>query len=80
MQQNVRARASPYASGGLWAAGGKYTGLKPAVRNTPVTDIIDNDLVTFVHYLIYHPVVTDTNPVQMLSTGKLVGIMRDRFL
>ena len=60
------------------AAGAGCTGLQPAVRNAPVPDIIDNDLVTFVQYLVYHTVLTDTNPKQVLCTGELVRIMRDR--
>ena len=35
-------------------------------------DIINNHFVTFMQYLVNHPVITGPDPVQVFSTGKLV--------
>lgn len=52
--------------------------LESAIHNTPVPDIIDNNLATLVQDLVYHPVFTDTDPVQVLGTCKPVGIVGKR--
>jgi hypothetical protein len=41
-----------------------------------VPDIIDDDPVTPMQYLVDHAVVPDTDPVQVFCTGKLVSIVR----
>jgi hypothetical protein len=52
--------------------------LESAIHNTPVPDIIDNNLATLVQNLVYHPVFTDTDPVKVLGTCKPVGIVGKR--
>jgi len=52
--------------------------LQPAIRHAPVPDVIYNDLATVVQYLVYYPVIPDTDPVQIFGAGKLVGIVGDR--
>jgi hypothetical protein len=42
-----------------------------------VPDIKNDDLATFVKYLVYHAVITSPDPVQVFGTGKLVCIVWD---